>query len=127
MTEYATETGLDTEDPDTENGSSSNESTPQPEAGSAERRRAAVLRCCQSRVDVVKAALEDGVQHHPNWCYYEQSRGYCKALPDLVDYESTLDYIACVAYGMGIRAIDSKEGTKLIYAAQVILGAYKRM
>jgi hypothetical protein len=103
----------------------SDETLAAPQSDSAARRRAAVLRCCQSRIDAVKAALEQTVMHHPNWCYYEQSKGYCKALPDIVDYESTLDFIACVISGMGIRVIEAKEGSKLLYGAQVALSAYR--
>lgn len=99
--------------------------SPEPETEMASRRRAAVLRCCQSRVDRIKYAMEEGVMPHPDWCHFEQGDGYCKALPDIVDYESTLDFIACVVYGIGIRAIGPKEGSKLLYGAQVALSAYK--
>lgn len=93
----------------------------------ADRRRAAVLRCCQSRADAIKIAMESPYYTNPMWCHYDQSNGYCKALPDLVDYESTLDFIACVLYGMGISAIDAKKGSKLLYGAQVALTAYKSL
>ena len=44
-------------------------------------------------------------------------------MPDLAGFENIRDFIACTAHGMIIGAIDSIEGAKLLYAAQVAVGA----
>jgi hypothetical protein len=44
---------------------------------------------------------------------------YCTAMPRLADSESIREFIACVVHGMGIGAIPSAEGTRLLYGAQV--------
>jgi hypothetical protein len=44
---------------------------------------------------------------------------YCTAMPRLADPESIREYIACVVHGMGIGAIPTAEGTRLLYGAQV--------
>jgi len=42
-----------------------------------------------------------------------------KAMPKLSGQENINDFIACVAYGMLIKAIEGPEGARLLYAAQV--------
>jgi hypothetical protein len=42
-----------------------------------------------------------------------------KAMPQLSGQENINDFIACVAYGMLIKAIEGPEGARLLYAAQV--------
>ena len=62
--------------------------------------------------------------------HYEAVRkgnhGYHKAMPRLSGYENLRDFIACVAHGMLIGAIDGDDGTRLLYAAQVALGTVRR-
>ena len=53
-------------------------------------------------------------------------KGYRKAMPRLSGYDNIRNFIACVAHGMLIGAIDSDDSTKLLYAAQVALGAVRR-
>jgi hypothetical protein len=48
---------------------------------------------------------------------------YCALLPRLSDSDSVRDFIACVVHGMAIGAIPSTEGTRLLYGAQVAIGA----
>lgn len=52
---------------------------------------------------------------------------YRKAMPELSSYYNIRDFIACTAHGMALRAIDTVEGSKLLYAAQVALGALRMM
>jgi hypothetical protein len=42
-------------------------------------------------------------------------------MPPLSGYENIRDFIACVAHAMLIGAIQSEQGSKLLYAAQVAL------
>jgi hypothetical protein len=51
---------------------------------------------------------------------------YRDAMPSLDGYENVRDYIACVAHGMILGAIDIIEGPKLLYAAQIALGVLPR-
>jgi hypothetical protein len=51
------------------------------------------------------------------------SKAYRLALPSLSGYQNICDFIACVSYGILLGAIKPDTGTKLLYAAQVALGA----
>jgi hypothetical protein len=51
---------------------------------------------------------------------------YRRAMPPLSGQKNIPDFIACVAHGMLIGAIDGKDGTKLLYAAQVTLATLRR-
>ena len=44
---------------------------------------------------------------------------YRRLMPPLTGQENIRDFIACVAYGLLIGAIEEKCGSKLLYAAQV--------
>jgi hypothetical protein len=44
---------------------------------------------------------------------------YRRLMPPLTGQENIRDFIACVAYGLLIGAIDQNCGSKLLYAAQV--------
>ena len=86
-------------------------------------RNPAVQRCCAARQRSLqeskakKADLYDTKLH--------ANDAYCEAMPDLSGYENVRDFIACVAHGMLIRAIDAIQGPKFLYAAQVALGALR--
>lgn len=103
-------------------------SDPQGEPESAEtpedRRKQAILRCTQGALSKAQEALErkyqDLVITLDNY-----RGGYCRYLPEICDYESARDFIACVVYGMGIEAIGMERGTKLLYGAQVALTAFR--
>ncbi|MGA3161422.1 MAG: hypothetical protein ABSC77_09410 [Terracidiphilus sp.] len=61
---------------------------------------------------------------------YEASKAaaeaYRNAMPRLSGYENICNFIACVAHGILIGAIDRKDSTKLLYAAQVALSSVHR-
>jgi hypothetical protein len=81
----------------------------------------AVLHCCEARrhsVEASHAACRDGYDTR-----VLAIQAYRDAMPDLSGYENIRDFIACTAHGMIIDVIDATEGTKLLYAAQVALGA----
>jgi hypothetical protein len=44
---------------------------------------------------------------------------YAASLPKLTNADCIRDFIACVVHGMGIGAIPSSEGTRLLYGAQI--------
>jgi hypothetical protein len=51
------------------------------------------------------------------------SMAYRLAMPSLSGYQNICDFIACVGYGILLGAIKPDTATKLVYAAQVALGA----
>lgn len=51
---------------------------------------------------------------------------YRASMPPLTSTAKIRDFVACVAHGILIEAIDSKQATKLLYAAQVALSAQPR-
>jgi len=48
------------------------------------------------------------------------------AMPPLSGKDNIRDFIACVAHGMLIGAIDEDKGTKLLYAAQIALTGVRK-
>lgn len=55
----------------------------------------------------------------------EACNAFREALPHLVTAIGIRDFIACVTYGMLIRVFDHATCTKLLYAAQVAVGALR--
>ena len=51
---------------------------------------------------------------------------YCNAMPPLIGAENIRDFIACVAQGLLIGAVQNKDAGKLLYAAQVASSAQNR-
>jgi hypothetical protein len=54
------------------------------------------------------------------------NKAYRDALPPLCGYQGISDFIACVAYGMAIDAIQDSSGDRLLHAAQVALATLRR-
>lgn len=54
------------------------------------------------------------------------AKAFRSAMPPLLGQENIRDFIACVAHGMLIGAIENKDATKLPYAAQVAFSAQVR-
>jgi hypothetical protein len=50
-------------------------------------------------------------------------KAYRLAMPPLTGYQNICDFIACAGYGMLLGAFKADAGGKLLYAAQVALGA----
>jgi broad specificity phosphatase PhoE len=53
------------------------------------------------------------------------NRAYRKVMPSLSGQENIRNFVACVAHGMLLGAIEGKDGTKLLYAAQVALSTVR--
>jgi len=51
---------------------------------------------------------------------------YRKAMPPLSGRENISDFVACVAQGILIDAIDGNDASKLLYAAQVAFATVRR-
>jgi hypothetical protein len=84
----------------------------------------AIARCMNAWACAYK--LEKAKQNDHYEAVRKGNKGYRKAMPRLSGYENIRDFIACVAHGMLIGAIDGDDGTKLLYAAQVALSTVRR-
>ena len=51
------------------------------------------------------------------------AKAYRRAMPPLLGAENIREFIACVAHGMLLGAIENKDASKLLYAAQVAFSA----
>jgi hypothetical protein len=92
------------------------ESSPVPE-------NSAIARCYSEWQRVYKKEKAKGQY----WVLAANSAGqaYRNAMPPLTGKENIRDFVACVAHGMLIGAIEGKDGTKLLYAAQVALSTIR--
>lgn len=77
----------------------------------------AVARCLKAWNAAYRATERNGEDEEE--CAYVAAMAYCEALPPLFGVRNIRNYIACVAHGVAIGAIDRSEGSGLIYAAQV--------
>ncbi|MGA2808979.1 MAG: hypothetical protein ABSE87_12665 [Terracidiphilus sp.] len=90
---------------------------PAPEAPSPAFANPAVARCCAASARAYKAAVANGKGKVFSDLNAEQA--YRNNLPPLSGPENIRDFIACVAHGMLIGAIEGPAGARLLYAAQV--------
>jgi hypothetical protein len=79
----------------------------------------AVARCCQAWARAHDAAAANG-KSYPD---HEARKAYRRALPPLSGPDNIRDFIACTAHAILIGAIESNDGARLLYAAQVARGA----
>jgi hypothetical protein len=77
----------------------------------------AVARCCRIWQSVFRAELERG--EHPVLAARSAGEAYRGAMPSLTGEQNIRDFVACVAHGILLQAIDEKNAGKLLYAAQV--------
>ena len=81
----------------------------------------AVAHCCKAWKKAFCAAINDDLPDYkaaPIAC-----EAYRAAMPTLSTRDGCLDFIACVAHGILLRAISERDSSKLLYAAQVALTA----
>ncbi len=83
----------------------------------------AVVRCSQALERVYAEARAQ--RKSPYSVRTEANAAFCKALPPLTGAHNIRDFIACVARGMLLGAIEGQDGPRLLYAAQVANGALK--
>lgn len=84
----------------------------------------AIARCLNAWASAYK--LEKAKNNDHFEAVRKGNHSYHKVMPRLSGYENIRDFIACVAHGMLVGAIDGDDGTRLLYAAQVALGAVRR-
>jgi hypothetical protein len=81
----------------------------------------AVARCCEAFNRTYKANIAIG-QTRPA-AIDSAAVAFREAMPPLVGHENIRDFIACVAQGILLGAIESSKSSKLLYAAQVALSS----
>ena len=79
---------------------------------------------CQDAWNSTYKALRDKNEREPTSIVGANKAFRC-AMPALDTPENIRDFVACVAYAMLMGAIDPKDGSKFLYAAQVAYGAVK--
>ena len=77
---------------------------------------AAIARCGQAYCEALDVAAMRGKSVDAGILDAEQA--FRHALPSLATLRSIRRFIACVAYGMAVGAMRSRDGARLIYAAQ---------
>ncbi|MFZ0744838.1 MAG: hypothetical protein WAM85_10550 [Terracidiphilus sp.] len=83
----------------------------------------AVARCADALMRAYKTEYaRRGDDYSAAKCGKRAFRG---AMPPLIGHENIRDFIACTAQGVLLEALDSKDASKLLYAAQVALGAIR--
>jgi hypothetical protein len=87
-------------------------------------RNSAVQRCVDARRLAIDEANGTRLQRYE--IKEMGNRAYRGSLPDLLGFENIQNFIACVAYGMILNVFDPIESSKLLYAAQVALSAFRR-
>lgn len=87
-------------------------------------RTPALLRCCQARDCAIRAAQAQGCSDYE--AQEAGNKAFREALPDLSTHSQIRDFISCVVYAMAIEVIDAMDASKLLYGAQVAVGALHR-
>lgn len=86
-------------------------------AGSYPVRNLAVVICEQNYVECGEEAKKEGKPIE--MVQLAAKLGYCSLLPPVSGANSIRDFIACVTHAMALGIIPAKEGTSLLYGAQV--------
>jgi hypothetical protein len=86
-------------------------------------RSVAVERCIAAWINAYRTEAAKGTSSSIS--HKVANRNYCMAMPPLVGFENIRDFIACTTHGMLYGAVDPKEGTRLLYAAQVAAGTLR--
>jgi hypothetical protein len=83
----------------------------------------AVERCYLACKRSLESSQKKGLNDYDAKVYANVA--FRNAMPHLFGYENIRDFIACITYGMLSDIIDSIEGPKFLYAAQVATGALR--
>jgi hypothetical protein len=81
----------------------------------------AIAYCLQAYKEALSAALRKGESQY--LAGLAAKAAYRGAMPPLSGSRKIRDFVACVAHGMAINAIDGADGARLLYAAQVASAA----
>lgn len=98
----------------------------QPSIPPQQRRLDAIRRCTEGALSSAQQYLEDKYLNPDLRRLLDNYMGgYKRYLPEICDFESACDFIACVTYGLSIEAITLERGTKLLYAGQIAVNALR--
>ena len=81
----------------------------------------AIARCAEAWDDAYSEQMEEDESEYG--ATQEARDAYRAAMPPLTSRDNCRDFIACVAHGILVGAIPENSAGKLLYAAQVALGA----
>ena len=81
----------------------------------------AISRCAEAWEDAYREQMEEDESEYS--ATKKAGEAYRAALPPLTSRDNCRDFIACVAHGILLGAIPETSAGKLLYAAQVALGA----
>ena len=84
----------------------------------------AVKRCCEAWNRAVVEATEQHMERYP--AFESARRAYRRVMPFLCGEDNIRGFIAAVGQGMLLGVFSEKEGTKLVYVAQVALSSLPR-
>jgi hypothetical protein len=76
--------------------------------------------CLKAYSEALQIAVNQGADNRDACKAAEKA--YRETMPPLCGQNNIRDFIACVSHAMLIYAIDTSEGTKLLYAAQIAYG-----
>jgi len=102
-----------------------NQSVQSPTSPARDTAVAAVKRCCKAWKRAYDAKI--AAKGYEFEAKEAASEAYRAAMPTLSGEQNIRDFIACAAHGVLIEAIEGKQGTQLLYAAQVASGALGRI
>jgi hypothetical protein len=77
----------------------------------------AVVRCCEAYVLAYKDAKKQERSDYGASLF--AAKAFRAAMPSLSGSDNIRNFIACVAHGMLLGAIEGPDGARLLYAAQV--------
>jgi len=78
----------------------------------------AVARCVQAYNDAYEAVIQKPGKQVRD-AKFEGKFAYRQSLPPLIGRRNIRDFTACVAHGMLLDIIETADGTRILYAAQV--------
>ena len=84
----------------------------------------AVNRCIRAYNRAYKKASADGESTYKSEC--AGNKAFLHAMPPLAGRDNIRNFIACVAEAAMLKVLSPKEVTRLLYAAQVAVGAAGR-
>lgn len=91
--------------------------------------KAALRRCCaawQRAFDDYMQPIKRKDSSDELFAAMAAATAYCNAMPMLAGADGVRDFLACVAHGILIGAIQREKSSQLLYAAQVALGTIPR-
>lgn len=83
----------------------------------------ALARCCKAWKRAYRAEY---LKTDSEWKASDKAAAeFRAALPPLTTLNDCRDFVACITFGILIRAIAEKDGSKLLYAAQIALSSFR--